>query len=208
MKVNKYRYEIKFVLNESSYSEALQWLYVHTNAINKYPDRYINTVYLDNIDYESVKDNLMGISHRLKTRIRWYDGNPEVKLEQKIRQGRLGKKETTILDLGKDFSLELSPLELRNLINNSLCDNKELTDDYYEPILGVRYLRKYFEDQVGFRVTFDEKIQFCDLYDEVESFYLSNGSVDYKPKVMEIKFDPSIKDYVTNLVMKLNMTPK
>jgi len=208
MKVNKYRYEIKFVLNESSYSEALQWLYVHTNAINKYPDRYINTVYLDNIDYESVKDNLMGISHRLKTRIRWYDGNPEVKLEQKIRQGRLGKKETTILDLGEDFSSELSPLELRNLINNSLCENKQLTYDYYESILGVRYLRKYFEDQVGFRVTLDENIQFCDLHDEIEPFYSSSGLVTYEPKVMEIKFDPSIKNYVANLIRHLNMTPK
>ena len=84
----------------------------------------------------------------------------------------------------------------------------ELNDDYYTSILGVRYLRKYFEDQVGFRVTFDEKIQFCDLHDEIEPFYLSNGLVNYEPKVMEIKFDPSIKDYVTNLVRKLNMTPK
>ena len=89
-----------------------------------------------------------------------------------------------------------------------LYNKTELNDDYYTSILGVRYLRKYFEDQVGFRVTFDEKIQFCDLHDEIEPFYLSNGLVNYEPKVMEIKFDPSIKDYVTNLVMKLNMTPK
>ena len=206
--MNNYRYEIKFVLDESSYSDALQWLYVCTNAVNKYPDRYINTIYLDNPDYESVRDNLTGISDRFKTRIRWYDGDPIVKLEKKIRKGRLVRKETTPLDLGEDFSSELSPLVLRNRINNMLYNKTELNDDYYASILGVRYLRKYFEDQVGFRVTFDEKIQFCDLHDEIEPFYLSNGLVNYEPKVMEIKFDPSIKDYVTNLVMKLNMTPK
>lgn len=206
--MNNYRYEIKFVLDESSYSDALQWLYVYTNAVNRYPDRYINTIYLDNPDYESVRDNLAGISDRLKVRIRWYDGDSVVNLEKKMRSGRLGRKETTPLDLGDDFSSELSPLVLRNRINNTLYSEIELTDDYYTSILGVRYLRKYFEDQVGFRVTFDEKIQFSDLHDEIEPFYLSNGLVNYEPKVMEIKFDPSIKDYVTNLVRKLNMTPK
>ena len=206
--MNNYRYEIKFVLDESSYSDALQWLYVCTSAVNRYPDRYINTIYLDNPDYESVRDNLAGISDRLKIRIRWYDGDTVVKLEKKIRKGRLVRKETTPLDLGEDFSSELSPLVLRNRINNMLYNKTELNDDYYTSILGVRYLRKYFEDQVGFRVTFDEKIQFCDLYDEIEPYNLSNELVNYQPKVMEIKFDPFIKDYVTNLVMKLNMTPK
>ncbi|SVD50132.1 uncharacterized protein METZ01_LOCUS402986 [marine metagenome] len=93
-------------MDESSYSDALQWLYVCTNAVNKYPDRYINTIYLDNPDYESVRDNLTGISDRFKTRIRWYDGDPIVKLEKKIRKGRLVRKETTPLDLGEDFSSE------------------------------------------------------------------------------------------------------
>ena len=101
--MNNYRYEIKFVLDESSYSDALQWLYVCTNAVNRYPDRYINTIYLDNPDYESVRDNLAGISDRLKTRIRWYDGDPVIKLEKKIRKGRLVRKETTTLALGEEF---------------------------------------------------------------------------------------------------------
>ena len=89
--MNNYRYEIKFVLDESSYSDALQWLYVCTNAVNRYPDRYINTIYLDNPDYESVRDNLAGISDRLKIRIRWYDGDPVVKLEKKIRNPGIWK---------------------------------------------------------------------------------------------------------------------
>ena len=81
--MNNYRYEIKFVLDESSYSDALQWLYVCTNAVNRYPDRYINTIYLDNLDLESVRDNLAGVSDRVKTRIRWYDSNSDSKLESR-----------------------------------------------------------------------------------------------------------------------------
>ena len=206
--MNNYRYEIKFVLDESSYSDALQWLYVCTNAVNRYPDRYINTIYLDNLDLESVRDNLAGVSDRVKTRIRWYDSNSDSKLEKKIRKGRLVKKEITPLDLGDDFSSDLSPLELRNRINDALYNETELNDDYYISTLGVRYLRKYLEDQVGLRVTFDEKIQFSDLYDDIDPFPLSNRLIDYKQKIMEIKFDPSNKDYVSNLVKKLNMTPK
>ena len=206
--MNNYRYEIKFVLDESSYSDALQWLYVCTNAVNRYPDRYINTIYLDNLDLESVRDNLAGVSDRVKTRIRWYDSNSDSKLEKKIRKGRLVKKEITPLDLGDDFSSDLSPLELRNRINDALYNETELNDDYYISTLGVRYLRKYFEDQVGLRVTFDEKIQFSDLYDDIDPFPLSSRLIDYKQKIMEIKFDPSNKDYVSNLIKKLNMTPK
>ena len=206
--MNNYRYEIKFVLDESSYSDALQWLYVCTNAVNRYPDRYINTIYLDNLDLESVRDNLAGVSDRVKTRIRWYDSNSDSKLEKKIRKGRLVKKEITPLDLGDDFSSDLSPLELRNRINDALYNETELNDDYYISTLGVRYLRKYFEDQVGLRVTFDEKIQFSDLYDDNNPFPLSNRLIDYNQKIMEIKFDPSNKDYVSNLIKKLNMTPK
>ena len=206
--MNNYRYEIKFVLDESSYSDALQWLYICTNTVNRYPDRYINTIYLDNLDLESVRDNLAGVSDRVKTRIRWYDSNSDSKLEKKIRKGRLVKKEITPLDLGDDFSSDLSPLELRNRINDALYNETELNDDYYISTLGVRYLRKYFEDQVGLRVTFDEKIQFSDLFDDIDPFPFSNRLIDYKQKIMEIKFDPSNKDYVSSLVKKLNMTPK
>jgi len=206
--MNNYRYEIKFILNEVSYSDAMQWLYVCTNAINKYPDRYVNTIYLDNSSYDSVRDNLSGVSDRFKRRIRWYDGNSEIKIEKKVRHGRLGKKEASILDLGGDFSSALSALDLRNRINDSLYNKEALFSDYYTPVLGVRYLRKYFEDQAGFRVTFDEKIQFSDLYDNSTSFSLSNELIDYEPKVMEIKFNPSVKDYMNTLISKLNMTTK
>ncbi len=206
--MNNYRYEIKFILNEVNYSDAMQWLYVCTNAINKYPDRYVNTIYLDNSSYDSVRDNLSGVSDRFKRRIRWYDGNSEIKIEKKVRHGRLGKKEASILDLGGDFSSALSALDLRNRINDSLYNKEALFSDYYTPVLGVRYLRKYFEDQAGFRVTFDEKIQFSDLYDDSTSFSLSNELIDYEPKVMEIKFNPSVKDYMNTLISKLNMTTK
>ena len=205
--MSDYRYEIKFILNETSFSDAMQWLYVCTNAVNKYPDRYINSIYLDNLEYDSVKDNLAGISDRVKRRIRWYDKDPIIKLESKIRNGRLSRKEFTQIDLGNNF-LDLSASELRSNINNWLYSQTELDFDYYSAILGVRYLRKYYEDQVGFRVTFDQEIQFTDLYDDVLPFSMSDRLVNYAPIIMEIKFEPSLKSYVNSFVKRLNMTPK
>lgn len=206
--MNAYRYEIKFILNELSYSEALQWLYSFTNLVNKYPDRYINSIYLDNLEYDSIKANLAGISDRVKNRLRWYDNIPDVRLEKKIRNGRLTKKDVVKVGAFNQLPETLSVIDFKSRINKWLLTQSELGFDYYSATIGVRYLRKYYEDNKGFRVTFDKEIQFTDLYDPVFSFSRSKRLVSYSPIIMEIKFDPSIKDYVNSLIKSLNMSPK
>lgn len=206
--MNNYRYEIKFTLNEISYSEAMQWLYSSTNLENRYPDRYINSIYIDNLEYESIRANLAGLSDRVKNRLRWYDNIQTVRLENKIRNGRLSKKEVFQIDALKSFPTSLTTSEFRSKINNWLVNQSELGFDYYSATLGVRYLRKYFEDDNGFRVTFDREIQFTDLYDDEMSFSRSRRLVDYSPIIMEIKFDPSLKNYVNSILRLLNMSPK
>jgi hypothetical protein len=206
--MNDYRYEIKFILNQASYSDAMQWLYVNTNTVNKYPNRYINSIYLDNLEYDSVKANLSGIGNREKRRIRWYDNDPSVKLETKVRNGRLSRKEMIQINLGENFSSDLSSIELRSNINNWLLTQSDLHFDYFASILGVRYLRQYYEDNSGLRITFDHEIQFTDLHDDACSFSMSNRFVNYAPIIMEIKFDPHLKDYANSFIRRLNMTPK
>lgn len=206
--MNDFRYEIKFILNELSYSEALQWLYIHTNLVNKYPDRYINSIYLDNLEYDSIRANLAGISDRVKNRLRWYDNISMVKLEKKIRNGRLSKKDIFEVETFDHLPENLSSIEFKSTINNWLLTQSNLGFDYYSATIGVRYLRRYYEDNNGFRVTFDKDIQFTDLYDERFCFSKSKRLVNYSPIIMEIKFDPSIKDYVNSLIKTLNMSPK
>ena len=206
--MNDYRYEIKFILNELSYSEAIHWLYLFTNLVNKYPDRYINSIYIDNLEYDSIKANLAGISDRVKNRLRWYDNISTVKLEKKIRNGRLSKKKAFQIETFNELPNNLSTSKFRSIINDWLLTQSELGFEYYSTTLGVRYLRKYFEDQNGLRVTFDREIQFTDLYDDEICFSHSNRLVNYSPIIMEVKFDPSLKDYVNNLIRLLNMTPK
>jgi hypothetical protein len=206
--MNNYRYEIKFTLNEISYSDAIQWVYRYTNLENRYPDRYINSVYIDNLEYESIRANLAGLSDRVKNRLRWYDNIQTVRLENKIRNGRLSKKEAFQIDALKSSPTSLTTSQLKSKINNWLMTQSELGFDYYSATLGVRYLRKYFEDDNGFRVTFDREIQFTDLYDDEMSFSRSSRLVDYSPIIMEIKFDPSLKNYVNSILRLLNISPK
>ena len=65
------RYEVKFVFDESEMTEAKHWLFRYFGAEEKYAGRFVNSVYFDDIDYESLRDNLAGIAHRRKRRLRW-----------------------------------------------------------------------------------------------------------------------------------------
>ena len=59
-----YRYEIKFILDNANLSRIYQWIKECTFAKKTYPNRQVNSLYFDDINYTSVKDNLAGISDR------------------------------------------------------------------------------------------------------------------------------------------------
>ena len=67
-----YRYEIKFVLDNSRLSDAMQWLYNETTANKIYDNRSVNSIYFDDVNFSSVRDNLAGLPQRNKFRLRWY----------------------------------------------------------------------------------------------------------------------------------------
>ena len=49
--------------------------------IKKYINRNVNSIYIDDLQNTSVKDNLIGISNRSKKRFRWYSENNIVEFE-------------------------------------------------------------------------------------------------------------------------------
>ena len=210
--MNEYRYEIKFSLDEIAYAEAMGWLQVNTHATKKFENRYVNSLYFDNPSYSSVRDNITGLSDRSKYRLRWYNSTHSPNdvispsFEQKIRKGRLGRKEITPLtNLNENFvSLPLHQIE--SDIRLELQKTNVLFDDYYTSVLAVKYLREYFEDNEGLRITLDSKIQF--LYVDGMTSRLSDCPKLYNRRyVMELKFDIKLKDYVSVLLKSLNMSP-
>ena len=90
--MSKNRYEIKFVLNELEYHEAKCFLKI-IKAFNSFPERNVNSVYFDTLEFKSVKDNISGISERKKVRLRWYEkAEFSPVIEIKNRFSRLGSR--------------------------------------------------------------------------------------------------------------------
>ena len=45
-----YRYEIKFVLDNTRLADVMQWLYNNTTANKSYDNRIVNSIYFDDVD--------------------------------------------------------------------------------------------------------------------------------------------------------------
>jgi hypothetical protein len=209
--MSNYRYEIKFVLNEESLSYFLGWMHLNTNCRKKYPNRTVNSIYFDDSSFSSVRDNLAGVPDRMKTRLRWYQNKNNLLLsdpvlEQKLKSGRLGKKESiTLSSLGDDL-LNIPIIKLRNMIENQLPIDHKAYLEHIIPTLYVSYNRQYYENSDGLRITVDEDIRFKSNF----SYSISINQlthISYRSKIIELKFDPSLKNKVNNLLKSLSLTP-
>jgi len=206
-----YRYEIKFVLEEADFPVVERWMVERSDCSKSYPDRRVNSIYFDNVNFSSIRDNLAGVSDRVKNRLRWYGTTcKEVRkspvLEQKIRNGRLGSKiSTPVPSLKRSVNQERQSLILKKIKQSCKYDNYFLTD-YFIPTLYVSYSRKYFESCSGLRVTIDSDILFSRL--QPNKSIDNSKKVPYSKKIVEIKFNQSMKEYVSNLLRDLPLTPR
>lgn len=207
------RYELKYVLNECHYTSSMLWL-DKTTVRQVYPDRFVNSLYFDDINYQSVHDNLAGVSDRKKIRLRWYHDNEleiksEPKLEIKIRKGRLGLKDH--FELAK-LKNNIFHVEIRDIVENikkNLRQQDEhiiLSDAHYIPSLYVSYKREYYEDWNGLRITIDKDIKFHHPHPYNKLTQIN--SVNYPSYIMELKFPIEIKDEVGNTIKDLNLRPR
>jgi len=208
---DNYRYEIKFVLNETGVSRFLSWLYSCTDCKIKYPKRIVNSIYFDDVSYSSVKDNLSGVPDRIKTRLRWYQAEEKEQvgipiLEQKIKNGRLGAKSSIPINGLKNAIYSSTFSTMINSIKSEVPDNHLAAVEFLIPTLFVSYSRSYYESNNGLRITIDDNINFNGNF-SMHQLLSSDGKVSYRSKIVELKFDPSMKDYVADLIRPLSLTP-
>ena len=150
------RYERKYRVDGCSMAHVLQVVRNHRASFAKaYPDRFINSLYLDTYGHNYYKDNIGGISNRTKQRIRWYGNdlknitNPV--LEIKLKENELGSKQYVRLPnfkIDKFFSYE-----------EYLKQHLWLATNHIMPTVMIRYLRSYFkswDNQV--RLTIDQQV--------------------------------------------------
>jgi len=203
-----YRYEIKFVLDNSRLSDAMQWLYNETTAIKTYDNRKVNSIYFDDVGFSSVRDNLAGIAQRNKLRLRWY-GNQKNSLpifEVKTKNGRLGYKTTYPIQSIENSLMKLNIDKITSKCISGLEEQNIVFDEHLVPTLQVNYEREYYETHDGIRITIDQDIQFSDT--QLHTSLNENNSFSYPFQVLEIKFEPSMKDKVAKLIKPLHITPK
>ncbi len=207
------RYEIKFVLNENDLIEAKHWLNNHTPTTQSYPPRQVHSIYFDDNEFQSVKDNLSGVSDRFKIRLRWYQsGASDISvpaLEVKSRKGRLGFKQKIILPELQTKIMEIPISDIASEMKDQVLNiplGCRIFDQHLNPTLYVNYSRSYYNSPNDIRVTEDEKIQFSYI---VPSIKLSElPTMPYSPRILELKFLPQMKDEVSHWLKNLHLVPK
>lgn len=192
------RYERKYVLENVPLIDIIQMVRLHPVGFREtYPTRRVNNIYFDTVNFAAYRDNIMGIAHRTKFRIRWYGQDMETiqkpVLEEKIKHGELGYKN----------AYKLSDTQWENITKEASglpqIEHRNLT-----PVLLNAYQRYYFASPDGkFRLTVDEDMIFGS-YDE------SRASMPYElleKRIIEIKYDQEYSKEADRVSQFLRLRP-
>lgn len=174
------------------------------------PDGYsIVSLYFDDLQDSCLQDTEDGVNQRNKYRIRIYNDSLDViKLEVKIKQdNRIRKQSKTIsraemesLMRGECISEESSFEDPATLFNLAIKNGG------LRPKVIVAYERKAYVYEPGnVRITFDRNVR---ASSRVENFGQKNISYDFLQeydKVLEVKYDEFIPDFLVQLLEVGNM---
>lgn len=191
--MNNERIEKKFVLGK--YKEDNLEKILITNGFKKYYfPRQINSLYLDTLNYNFVKDNINGVSERKKIRFRWYDNDYEnIFLEEKKKRSFLVTK--NVKKVPVKFSKNIIE-ELKNFFVNK----SNIYNNYnYKFILLTRYFRSYWiSHDKKIRATIDKNLQTSPAHNPSKFFQLNET-------ILEFKFSPLNEKYFRNLFHGKNL---
>jgi len=203
LKNKNWRYERKFFISDLRSAEVEATVKLHPAMFKEnYPERYVNNIYFDNIDYKNYFDNQMGIFRRYKIRMRWYGEVRDVIenpiLEVKFKFNYLGTKLSYMLnslDIGNGIKSEIIKQNLKQsqiphplLVELCNCDIKLLN----------RYKRKYFQTCDGaFRITIDTKMEYYKLNQNINN--LLDKVIDLNNVILELKYDKAYDDIAGNI---------
>ena len=195
------RFERKWVFNNLDLNQICIFLYKSNFFFtNQYLDRKVNSIYFDDLNYSSIRQNLDGVSNKKKYRIRWYGDFKIIKnpvFEIKTKNGFEVKKENYNIKELEDFNFldsdDLNKITL--FINNKFNLKNKLI-----PILTTHYLRSYFVSSNNLiRATLDTNIKSL-------PFTLCNSigvMKEYKHIILEIKYNLNLDHFVRNNIKNI-----
>jgi len=189
------RYERKYRIENQHYKQVLQEVMSVVGAFDvAYPDRWVNSIYLDDHDYDALRENLSGVSNRSKYRLRWYGDNfNRIKnpvLEEKVKANLLGYKNNHKLS-----STTLTADNLRKTLEVDLLHDRAIA-----PTVMVRYLRTYLESyDHRVRITIDRSLQ----YRGVNNYILDPFPIPDDALILEIKYDEQIEGDIQDTLQSI-----
>ena len=189
------RYERKWIFNSTNVLFIINALLRSKFLFNfQYEKRKVNSIYFDDRNYSSIRENLDGVSEKKKYRIRWYgkknivtDPNFEIKSKKgfETKKTFLKIKELNNLSIIGYDNLE----KIKNLINNKFKFRKIIL-----PLLTTHYDREYFISNNGLvRATVDYNLQSKSLNYNKDTNILKNY---YSNITLEIKYNTNLDKYV------------
>ena len=189
------RFERKWVYKDQDNLQIINTLLRSNFFFNfQYLSRKVNSIYFDDLNYSSIKENLDGVSDKEKYRIRWYgnkiklnNAQPEIKKKKGFETTKKIKiiKDLKKLNILKDDALKV----IENYTNNTLNLKKKII-----PVLTTHYNREYFiSNNRLIRATLDYNFESFVLRENRNKDILKNY---YNNKILEIKYDISLDNYV------------
>lgn len=189
------RYERKYRIEDQTYEQVrIEILSIVGAFAESYPDRWVNSIYLDSTGFSALRENQSGVSNRSKYRLRWYGDLYEdiltPILEEKVKNNVLGYKNTWKLP-----STSLSPDNLRTSL-----DLSQIRDMDIQPVAMIRYLRTYLESfDHRVRITIDRRLQYRGINNyEVDPYPTRDDAI-----VLEIKYDQRIEHEIDDILQSI-----
>ncbi len=189
--MNDNRIEKKFVLGKHKDDFVKKLLL--SNGFNKqYPDRVINSIYMDTVNYDFAKDNINGISNRKKIRFRWYNQNlKKIYIEVKNKRNfnvwkNIEKVEPKINEKSLIEYLKKNLNNMKFKYNNNF--NHKL-------VLKTNYKRSYWlSNNKKIRATIDINLNTNSINFYKKKIYINDT-------VLEFKFSPEDENYFRNFFL-------
>ena len=182
---------------EAAYERVLMHLRLAPEGVRRlFPTRRVQSIYLDTPTGTALAENLAGISHREKIRVRWYgDGTRGVQatVERKVRENMLGWKDTCPLAGPIDAEGIDRRAFMRRVAELVGPDWREELRACLEPVQWISYLRDYQRTaDRKVRITIDREIRSADLRG---LFLLSDRRRSPLPRVLVIEAKCAADDH-------------
>ena len=174
--MNNARIEKKFVLGKSK-EDYLESILIRSGFNRIFKPRYINSIYLDTVNFDFAKDNINGVSQRKKIRFRWYNNDlNNISFEEKNKNN---------FSVNKIISKVEVPSNSKNLISNLKSYfydlKKNCLSKNYLFILKTNYFRSYWlSPDKKIRATIDINLNASPINNPVSKLTLNDTILEFK----------------------------